>query len=317
MAESKSGRGRQDGGGVSWRAPELTTETQARPARTDPRYHSVRVYLTIRFTVGVIGLLLPFVVVFGERWLGLGPQIGYRHSLSAYYHSGMRDVFVSGLVVIAVGLFVYKLGQWSWDNILSVVAGIGALATAFIPTGIPPRLLDLYAIPTELLDRYPGLDLEADYVAHLPHAAYSDHPYRPPEVWDLFGAGLTGTLHFVGAVVYIVPLAVLAFLFAWREWGRSKTERTGGATHLPPTLRSALHIGAGVVTVGGIVIAGGKALDFWSSWDHATLIGEFVATLGFTFSWFLKGFEPDILRGQDPTSLESTPQPTDENLTQT
>ncbi|MCX6334237.1 MAG: DUF998 domain-containing protein [Bacteroidia bacterium] len=88
-------------------------------------------YLSLRKTVGWIGILLPFVlplgaiVVFGEDTI--------RKNLSVYYYSGMRDVFVGALCAIALFLFFYK-GYDKWDNRAANLAGFFALGIAFFPT---------------------------------------------------------------------------------------------------------------------------------------------------------------------------------------
>ena len=56
-------------------------------------------YLTLRKAVGAISVALPFVLAVGNRILG-GP--GIQSSISAYYYTGMRDVFVGSLCVTGV-----------------------------------------------------------------------------------------------------------------------------------------------------------------------------------------------------------------------
>jgi hypothetical protein len=48
-------------------------------------------YLTLRRTVGILGIALPFVLILGG-WIVFKTSL--QGSLSAYYHTGMRDVFV-------------------------------------------------------------------------------------------------------------------------------------------------------------------------------------------------------------------------------
>jgi FtsH-binding integral membrane protein len=87
-------------------------------------------YLQLRKAIGILGIALPFVVSIGA-WIFF--QTGLKGSLSAYYHSGMRDVFVG--IMIAYGFFLlsYK-GHESKDNIAATLACIFACAVALFPT---------------------------------------------------------------------------------------------------------------------------------------------------------------------------------------
>ena len=56
-------------------------------------------------------------------------------TISLYYHSGMRDVFVGAICSIALFLFFYK-GYDRWDNWAANVAGFFALGIALFPTAM-------------------------------------------------------------------------------------------------------------------------------------------------------------------------------------
>jgi hypothetical protein len=91
--------------------------------------HLVRSYLTLRKTVGIIGIGLPFALAFGGLLLGIDLQ----ESISAYYHTEMRDLFVGSLCAIAVFLWSYR-GFERRDDIAGNLACIFALGVAFFPT---------------------------------------------------------------------------------------------------------------------------------------------------------------------------------------
>ncbi len=62
-------------------------------------------HLTLRRSVGLIGLFLPFVLAFGLPVICVEPGCGeLQGSLSRYYHTAMGDVFVGALC--AVGVFL-------------------------------------------------------------------------------------------------------------------------------------------------------------------------------------------------------------------
>ena len=87
-------------------------------------------YLGLRKAVGIIGIALPFVLAFGKILLE-GP--GTLNSVSAYYHTGMRDVFVGSLCAIAVFLMSYH-GYERKDDIAGDLACVFALGVALLPT---------------------------------------------------------------------------------------------------------------------------------------------------------------------------------------
>jgi hypothetical protein len=87
-------------------------------------------YLGLRKAIGIIGTALPFVLAFGNI-LVEGP--GIQHSISSYYHTGMRDVFVGSLCAIAVFLMSYR-GYERKDDIAGDLACVFALGVALFPT---------------------------------------------------------------------------------------------------------------------------------------------------------------------------------------
>ena len=62
-------------------------------------------YMTLRKFIGYLGIAFPFVLAFGAM-LFHGP--GIESSISSYYHTAVRDVFVGILFAIAVFLMSYK-----------------------------------------------------------------------------------------------------------------------------------------------------------------------------------------------------------------
>lgn len=87
-------------------------------------------YLGLRKAVGIIGIALPFVLAFGKI-IFEGP--GIEPSVSNYYYTGMRDVFVGAMCATAVFLLSYR-GYEPADDIAGDIAGICALGIALFPT---------------------------------------------------------------------------------------------------------------------------------------------------------------------------------------
>ncbi len=88
-------------------------------------------YLSLRKAVGWIGLLLPFVLMLGLFILFRGEVV--QKSISHYYHTGMRDIFVGALCAIALFMFFYS-GYDKWDNRAGNLAGLFAIGVAWFPT---------------------------------------------------------------------------------------------------------------------------------------------------------------------------------------
>ena len=90
------------------------------PRPADPgtaRY--IRSYLIMRALVGALGIALPFALVLIDGW-GFDGHPFPRTSLSAYYYSGTRELFVGALCAIGVFLITYKVAEINLDNTLSL-----------------------------------------------------------------------------------------------------------------------------------------------------------------------------------------------------
>ena len=87
-------------------------------------------YLELRKAIGILGMALPFVVSLGAR---LFFQEGIQRSISAYYHTGMRDVFVGTLFAIGFFLLSYK-GYERSDDITGDLGCLFAVGVALFPT---------------------------------------------------------------------------------------------------------------------------------------------------------------------------------------
>jgi hypothetical protein len=164
--------------------PELTFEP--RPVgREAARY--VRSFLVMRILVGLLGVMLPIALIVGDRWLGADSFA--RDSLSAYYYSGVRELFVGVLSAIGVFLFTYKVADYSLDNTLTLFAAAAVVAVVLFPTGLP-----------------------ADGVA------------ESTPLQEKLGEAWVQRIHFGGAFVFILSLAAISVLYGVRE-GRRPPQR--------------------------------------------------------------------------------------------
>ncbi|MEV0330012.1 DUF998 domain-containing protein [Micromonospora echinospora] len=84
----------------------------------------------LRVGIGSVGIALPIVLAVGYALVVGRPAL--LGSLSGYYHSPMRDVFVGAMCAIGVFLISYR-HRWP-DDLLSTIAGVLAIAVALFPT---------------------------------------------------------------------------------------------------------------------------------------------------------------------------------------
>src|SRR5215468_1540580 len=88
-------------------------------------------YLGLRKAVGFIGLGLPFVLIFGNQLFPDSPW--FQYSISDYYYTHMRNVFVGSLCAIGVFLITYR-GYDICDRIAGALASVFAIGVALFPT---------------------------------------------------------------------------------------------------------------------------------------------------------------------------------------
>jgi hypothetical protein len=97
---------------------------------TQPTNSDVRSFRTLRKVIGILGIALPWGV-----WLVAVTIFGQARqpSISAFYYTGGRDLFVGMLCAIGVFLVCYK-GPQKIDEAVSALAGGFAMCVALLPT---------------------------------------------------------------------------------------------------------------------------------------------------------------------------------------
>src|SRR4030042_6309250 len=100
------------------------------PAGNNPAIISFK---TMRRMIGIFGMSLPFIAVFWT--FVLSDCCTLLDSISAYYHTDMRDVFAGILCAVSFFLFTYH-GYNVLDFITFKLAGLFSLGIAFSPTKI-------------------------------------------------------------------------------------------------------------------------------------------------------------------------------------
>ena len=86
-------------------------------------------HLSLRKLIGILGMLLPFACFLGGSLFQYTPVLD---SISAYYHSNMRDILVGLLIGVSLFLMTYK-GYERRDMLMALVSGIAGLGIAIFP----------------------------------------------------------------------------------------------------------------------------------------------------------------------------------------
>lgn len=222
-------------------------------AHSDPAV--VVSYDALRTLIGLLGVALPTAAWLGSWSLDGEALLG---SISTYYYSSMRDVFVGILVVNGVFLATYQgyrgpgdklLGRFS-DNLITNVAGVAAIGIALFPTSACEA--------ARCVSRFPGPTWTRTPVVH----------------W----------IHVGSAAIFFLAMGVMA-LFLFTKSDRSKPG--GTRRHLIYVITGSVILLCGVgMALYGLLPGNTKAsLEayrpiFW---------GEAIGIWAFGIAWLTKG----------------------------
>ena len=105
-------------------------------------------YRGLRVGMVVLVLLLFGSVVFEILRTGVAGQLCLQPSISAYYYTPARPVFVAALSAVGAGLIIYR-GTTAAENVLLDFAGFFAFVVAFVPTKIGRNPCGTSNLPTD------------------------------------------------------------------------------------------------------------------------------------------------------------------------
>jgi hypothetical protein len=113
----------------------ITLKTFGFMEHTDRNHHmdnppEIISYYAMRRAIGVLGITLPLILVAGSSLFGDCTEI--QGSISTYYHTNMRNIFVGFNCAVALFLFAYRGHDWR-DNIAGYLGCIFVLGVAFLP----------------------------------------------------------------------------------------------------------------------------------------------------------------------------------------
>lgn len=209
----------------------------------------VQPYDAARRTIGIVGGSLPLTLLIGGLILGLG----VRPSLSAYFYTPLREVFVGTLCANAAFFWTYngydrKPGEWLSDRLATRIAALSAIGIALAPM-------------------LPG---DAGSCVSLSQC--------------LLGDGPAGAVHLVAAAVHFVMLALICLVVFTRgnsdtaeKRASNRVYRVGGWTIL------------GVVAALAVLSFGPRPLRDALAPLRPVFWLETLAVVAFAASWLVKG----------------------------
>ena len=104
-------------------------------------------YYTMRRAIGILGITLPLILLAGSSLFGECKEV--QMSISTYYHTNMRNIFVGLNCAVALFLFAYRGHDWM-DNLVGYLGCIFVLGLAFLPCTIStPDQLCLIPAPAQ------------------------------------------------------------------------------------------------------------------------------------------------------------------------
>lgn len=137
---------------------------------------------TLILTIGILGFIFPILLIIIAVLLQDCEFV--QNSISAYYHTISRNVFVGTLCAIALCLYAYK-GYSKVDDLAGNIAAFLALGVAFFPTSVGEP-----------------------FTKCLPHE---------------INTGLEGKIHFISAALLFLTLAFFSLFLFTKSKGKKKS----------------------------------------------------------------------------------------------
>lgn len=218
------------------------------PPSTDINVREItQSFYRVRRLLGYLGFALPFLLIIGA----FGTRSGLEPSISDFYHTVLRDLFVGLLITMGVFLVSYKgyerkEGEPFSDNVLATFTGLMAFGVALFPNETKNQSVETFA-------------------------------------QSIMGLKITSLAHYVCAILFLLCLAAFCFVrFAQTtNLSRRKTYIRCGWVIIIAALGA---IGASVVKVAAIEPFAGY-VDDWS----LVFWTETIAVWGFSYAWLIKG----------------------------
>ena len=215
--------------------------TSAEPEELD------KAFLSIRRAIGRLGFFLPIILFAIGTWFG-----NVEDSISDFYYSDGRDVFVAYLSAIAIFFLAYTghrqgQGEIISDSMLGNITGIAALGVVFIPTGGTPT----------------------------------------PRIHEMLGPGFAVGLHLACASVFFGCLAAFSYFKFQRGDETDALKQRRNAVH-----RGCAYTIAAMMVLMFLnwLVHRGDRVMFYDGWNPVFWL-ESIAVWAFAVSWLVKGQE--------------------------
>lgn len=242
--------------------------------RSRDRNELIVSYLFLRQTVGWIGTLLPIVLLVGNAISSSAPR---PDSISGYYYTDMRNIFVGALCALGVFLVAYR-GYDDVDESITNVAGVAAIGVALCPTKPAVCTAGAGACP-------------ASSVARLSTSQQ-----------------VVGDIHLVMAAITLIALGVMALRFAKKGmtpsglglmgqlryglgFGADSDGKQANGSQQRSTAETVIYRASGLTILSCVLLAVLSNLLPTSvkAQSPSLFIFESVAVFAFGVSWFAKG----------------------------
>ncbi len=241
--------------------------------------------LKLRKMIGILGIMLPIIVIVGNATLSIVAHCLFEHkfftlnlpcnfktadwlkpSISHYYYTPMFTMFTGTLCAVATFLFCYNgfpknNSHKISDSVLTKMAAIGLLLVAFFPTGSENKITDNIHVFTS--------------------------------------GNLIGIIHFAGATLFFGCLGWLScFNFVLSS---KMKEELNSLNNRKKWLRNKIYKTCGIIIFVSIALTGINVfLESCIKWQFIIdlnnnyrltplIIAEIIMLWAFGFSWLVKG----------------------------
>jgi len=92
-------------------------------------------FYTMRRAIGILGFTFPLIMLAGSFLFGDCKEV--QVSISTYYYTNMRNIFVGYNCAVALFMFSYRGHDWM-DNLAGYLGCVFALGIAFLPCNVNP-----------------------------------------------------------------------------------------------------------------------------------------------------------------------------------
>jgi hypothetical protein len=207
--------------------------------------------------IGILGLILPLVLVFISMVFDDCYEV--QSSISAYYHTNSRDVFVGILCCLAFAFFAYRgyyEKYWFNDSFIGNVSAFLALGVAFFPTSV----------------------------------SYNEDTLCVPYI----DTAVSSKIHYICAIFLFICLAIFAiFQFTKTKDGYVFFHGRWQQQAITKKYENLFYISCGVIIVFGIILAGvyislpDDLKNNISDWNPIFIL-ETIMVWAFSFAWLRK-----------------------------